>query len=175
MMEGTRSELRQSRAAIPEWADETPRVVAGMQPRPSLFFRLLATTEIIEVPERDIDYYFYGNVSPRSLTAIETDEAAPFIELLNLSDVDEASPGRVPAASEAEEANRTRLELLARQYVSKKLSAEEEGRLAIVTERVRRLIPRVTIEDFEELERIAVEIKRIGSENSERRKRLRIA
>jgi len=60
----------------------------------------------------------------------------------------------VSQVSEAEAANRTRLTLLARQYVAGKLSIEEEARLAIVAERVRRLIPRVTVEDFEALEHI---------------------
>jgi hypothetical protein len=70
--------------------------------------------------------------------------------------------------------NRTRLELLARQYVSGELSPEEEARLAIVSERVRRLIPRVTTEDFEMLERILEDANQIEAEDIERRRRLGI-
>ena len=70
--------------------------------------------------------------------------------------------------------NRTRLELLARQYVSGDLSPEEEARLAIVTERVRRLIPRVTAEDFEMLERILEDANQVEAEDIERRRRLGI-
>lgn len=76
--------------------------------------------------------------------------------------------------SDAEAANRTRLELLARLYVSKKLSAEEDARLAIVTEKVRRLIPRVTVEDFESLGAIARESETIRLKNEERRRRMGI-
>jgi hypothetical protein len=56
-----------------------------------------------------------------------------------------------------------------------KLSPEEDARLSIVTERVRRLIPRVTVEDFESLERIAERLQRIGSDDTDRRNRLGIA
>ena len=76
----------------------------------------------------------------------------------------------VSQGSEAEAANRTRLALLARQYVTGKLSMEDEARLAIVAERVRRFIPRVTVEDFEALERILEETERIASADIERRR-----
>jgi hypothetical protein len=76
--------------------------------------------------------------------------------------------------SEAEIANRTRLALLARQYEASRLSIEEEARLAIVTERVRRLIPRVTAEDFETLQAILEDVEHIESADIERRRRLGI-
>jgi len=76
--------------------------------------------------------------------------------------------------NEAELVNRTRLELLARLYVSKKLSPEEDARLAIVTEKVRRLIPRVTVEDFETLQGIAEESEQIRKSIVARRQRLEI-
>jgi hypothetical protein len=66
--------------------------------------------------------------------------------------------------SEAEIANRTRLALLARQYEATRLSIEEEARLAIVTERVRRLIPRITVDDFEALQTMIEEAERIEAE-----------
>jgi hypothetical protein len=80
----------------------------------------------------------------------------------------------VSQVSEGEVANRTRLALLARQYEAGRLSIEEEARLAIVAERVRRLIPRVTAEDFEVLEGILEEAQRIESADIERRRRLGI-
>jgi hypothetical protein len=46
--------------------------------------------------------------------------------------------------------------------------------LAIVTERVRRLIPRVTVEDFEMLEQIIKDAAEIEAEDIERRHRLGI-
>lgn len=86
-----------------------------------------------------------------------------------LSTVVETSPG-----SEADVANRARLALLARQYEATRLSTEEEARLAIVTERIRRLIPRVTVDDFEALQSILEEAERIESADIERRRRLGI-
>ena len=51
-------------------------------------------------------------------------------------------------------ANSERIELLAREYVAKdKFSREEQDRLAIVTERVRQLLPAVTVAEFEALEK----------------------
>jgi hypothetical protein len=80
----------------------------------------------------------------------------------------------LPQESEAEVINRSRLELLARHYVTKKLSPEEDARLAIVTEKIRKLIPRVTIEDFEKLHAVAQESETIRLKNEERRRRLAI-
>ena len=54
------------------------------------------------------------------------------------------------------------------------MSTEEEARLAIVTERVRRLIPRVTVEDMEALESIVQDVARIRDDDSARRRRLNI-
>lgn len=51
-------------------------------------------------------------------------------------------------------ANATRLQLLARKYVSGTLSPEENARLAIVSEIVRGILPSVTPEDFALLEEI---------------------
>ncbi len=74
----------------------------------------------------------------------------------------------------AETHNQTRFELLARQYEAGELSPKEEARLAIVTERVRRLIPRVDVEDFEMLEQILQNAAEIEAEDIERRRRLGI-
>jgi hypothetical protein len=74
--------------------------------------------------------------------------------------------------SPAEIANQSRLELLAREYVSGQLSTEESARLAIVSARVRLLIPRVTLQDFERLEDLGTELKQIESNNTELRRRI---
>jgi hypothetical protein len=76
--------------------------------------------------------------------------------------------------SDADSANKVRLALLARSYVAGQMSTEEEARLAIVTERVRRLIPRVTVEDMEALESIVQDVARIRDDDSARRRRLNI-
>lgn len=62
---------------------------------------------------------------------------------------------------EAEITNNDRLELLARRYELKKLPAEDAARLAILTERIRLLIPRVTEKDFQILEVMANELNNI--------------
>lgn len=85
-----------------------------------------------------------------------------------------ASPQPMSQLSEADAANRARLVLLARQYVAGALSPEEDARLAIVSERVRRLIPRVTVEDFEELAHILEDVQHIELADRDRRRRLGI-
>ena len=62
----------------------------------------------------------------------------------------------------SESVNRDRIELLAKKYAQKKFSKEDDARLAIVTQKIRQLIPRVTIGDFEVLADIAEEIQRIN-------------
>lgn len=80
--------------------------------------------------------------------------------------IQESSAEDVPVGlTPAESANHLKMELLAREYVSGQLSTEEEARLVIVTERVRKLIPRVTVEDFEKLEEIAKDLQIIEDEN----------
>ena len=85
-----------------------------------------------------------------------------------------AMPEHLSQNSEADVANRTRLALLARQYVAGTLSTEEEARLAIVSERVRRFIPRVTVEDFEMLGHMLEEAQQIELADMARWKRLGI-
>ena len=113
----------------------------------------------------------------------------PFLEahdrtpLLEERHAEESSLSRfTPAAppqprspvSEAEAANHARLILLARQYVAGTLSTEDQARLAIVSERVRCLIPRVTIKDFEALADILEDVQHIESADIDRRRRLGI-
>ena len=80
----------------------------------------------------------------------------------------------IASESEAEATNRARLELLARRYVTKQMSPEEDARLAILTQKIRRLMPRVTMEDFDKLEVIAQDSEAIRTRNEERRQRLAI-
>lgn len=76
-------------------------------------------------------------------------------------DATESAQISVPL-SQADTDNQIRLQLLARSYVNKKLSNEDQARLAIASESVRRLIPRVTAEDYERLEEILIDVKRIS-------------
>ncbi|MBI3180727.1 MAG: hypothetical protein HYZ28_01145 [Myxococcales bacterium] len=96
-----------------------------------------------------------------------------------VADVLGAEPGgqsfAVPATEEEQrsepvrdragrEAN-TRLELLARKAAAA-LTAEEDARLRVATERLRKLLPRVTSADFEALADAAEKVKAIGDETA---------
>lgn len=74
--------------------------------------------------------------------------------------------------SDAELAVRDRIALLARQYVEGSLSREEDARLAILSEKVRRFFPRVTARDFEVLLDIVQELKDFDQRDRDRRERL---
>jgi hypothetical protein len=58
--------------------------------------------------------------------------------------------------------------------VDRYLSTEDEARLIIVSERVRRLIPRVTVEDFEALAHMLEDVQHIELADIDRRRRLGI-
>lgn len=66
-----------------------------------------------------------------------------------------------------------RMTLLARKYVAKEsFSEEERARLAILTERVRKLIPAVSADDYVVLENALQELKKLTQENMEIRSSL---
>ena len=66
-----------------------------------------------------------------------------------------------------------RVRLLARKYVAKeKFSKEEGARLAIVTERVRKLLPAVTAYEFELLEKALTSLRDISQANASLQERL---
>ncbi|MBI3915959.1 MAG: hypothetical protein HY322_02995 [Betaproteobacteria bacterium] len=73
-----------------------------------------------------------------------------------------------------ERANRDRITLLARQYAAKDFSGEERARLEIVTERVRRLLPAVTVAEYESLARVLEMIKQAQESDAEIRRQLGI-
>jgi hypothetical protein len=113
--------------------------------------------------------FLIGDVfTPTDMTGYRNEESVSIDDQIaeEMSDKppEELSPGDI--------ANQSRLELLARKYVSGQLSTEESARLAIVSERVRRLIPRVTLQDFERLEGLGMELKQIESNNAALRRRL---
>lgn len=101
------------------------------------------------------------------------DEGTPMLEFPNLTirdtpytsadidlgveELDEAPPrsffGQAkPALRSVESTNATRVALLVRKYVAGELSDEQEARLKLASERVNRLLARVTEEDFKQLE-----------------------
>ena len=99
--------------------------------------------------------------TPHDMTGYGVEEVVGVEPWIQESSTEDIPVGLTPAES----ANHLKMELLAREYVSGQLSTEEEARLAIVTERVRKLIPRVTVEDFEKLEEIAKDLQIIEDEN----------
>ena len=168
-LETTPITLGGSEGQITPESEDTPRGSFGFRPLPTPLVCLLATTPVGGLSA--YDQFTRDLVAPNT---ISMEEESNLAALGIGSDIDNISGEQATEISQADAANRARLDLLARQYVSK-LSPEEDARLSIVTERVRRLIPRVTVEDFEALERIAERLQRIGSDDVDRRNRLGIA
>jgi hypothetical protein len=148
---------------IGEKPGDTPRSLVGNRPRQGAAWAFAATQVLTTAYSAVNEPIFMGSdVTPYRAGDIVGQEELPSSQ----------SPGGETELSPAESANRDRLALLAREYVAGQLSTEEEARLKIVSERVRRLIPRVTAQDFEELERIATELEQIGSEENSRHRRI---
>lgn len=113
--------------------------------------------------------FLIGDVfTPTNMTGYRNEESVSIDHQI----AEEMSDEPPEELSAADIANQSRLELLARKYVSGQLSTEESARLAIVSERVRRLIPRVTLQDFERLEGLGMELKQIESNNADLRRRI---
>ena len=167
MTDLTSTELLSPQPKTAEEEEDTPRSITEKRRIPMSLIWAFASTPVLQPPVLSFnnDILAAKNVTPL-MEEIE--------EFLWPLPVEEDFAELSSRESEAEAANRARLALLARQYVAERLSTEEEARLAIVSEKVRRLIPRVTVEDFQELERILEETKRIELEDLERRRRLGI-
>lgn len=114
--------------------------------------------------------FFSPESAPTSLSeSLEANESGGLgAETLIATEGDTSSPGK------ARQANRDRLKLLSRQFVRKELSNEDQARLEIVSERVRALIPRVTSDDWERLESIALRIEVLTDANSKLRSDLKL-
>jgi hypothetical protein len=152
---------------IREKPEDTP--VVGRRVPGSVLLAFATTTQILNPSYSGMNYDVFIS---RDMTGPSEEEPVhKFAMAISPNDIAVEEPSDM---SDADIANRDRLQLLARAYVAGKLSIEEDARLAIVTERVRRLIPRVTIEDFEAIERVAQEVERISLEDSQRRRRLGI-
>lgn len=160
-----------SEARIPPEAEDTPQGSLQFRSLPTPLVCLLATTPIGGLSAYDV----FTREFVMTSNTISMEEESSLASLSITSGMDLPPAAEVLETSEADAANQTRLALLAREYVNKHLSQEEDARLSIVTERVRRLIPRVKVEDFEALERIAERLQNIGSEDAARRSRLGIS
>lgn len=69
--------------------------------------------------------------------------------------------------------NEDRLKLLARKYVAKeKFTDEQAARLEIVTERVRQLLPSVTVKEYEALEGVLLLVKDVSETDKQLRAEL---
>ena len=167
--EMTTVEVRSTQLDIREKPEDTPPSIVGTRrARYQAVLAFATTTQAFNPSYLAMNDYV---LISRDMTGFSDEEEVVGESQISISG--EEVPTNEPSQiSDAEIANRDRLQLLARAYVAGKLSTEEEARLAIVTERVRRLIPRVTSADFEELERIAEDLRRIELEDSQRRIRL---
>jgi len=143
--------------------DTRGSAIGSLTPRRGLAFAV-AATQVLNTGSLLIGDVF----TPRDMTGYRDEEMVAIDRRIAEETSDEPSP----ALSPVESANQTRLELLAREYVAGQLSNEESARLAIVSERVRRMIPRVTLQDFERLEGIGKELKEIEADNAELRRRI---
>jgi len=154
---------------IREKPEDTPRsAIASRRAPTKAILALAATTQILDPVYSALNDY--ASLIGRNITGLQEEDGPRDIVVFD----NETFANESSRMSDAEVANRDRLELLARAYVAGQLSNEEQARLTIVTERVRRLIPRVTVADFERLEQIAGDIERTGSEDAERRRLLGI-
>jgi hypothetical protein len=150
---------------IIEKPEDTPKSVTGKRRSPTSQVWALATTLVAQAHGLDFNEHFFA-LQHTPVLKEKSEEPQFFLP------EEEAITQQDLIAPIAETANRNRIELLARQYVAGQLSTEEEARLAIVTERVRRLIPHVTEEDFLALEQILEDAERIEMEDRERRRQL---
>ncbi len=149
---------------IGEKRDDTRALVIGSRIPAHGLAVAVAATQVLNPGS-----FLIGDVfAPRDMTGYRHEELVTVDQQI----AEEMSDEAAAEASPAESANESRLALLAREYVAGQLSTEEAARLAIVSERVRRLIPRVTLRDFEELEGIGRELKKIESDNVEIQRRI---
>jgi hypothetical protein len=160
-------EAKSLQLEIREKPGDTPLRIAGTRKVNGAVWAFAATTQILNPSYLGLNDYALISKdmtgSSEEMIVQDTEASPPDQEI---------STQETAVIGDAEIANRDRLELLARAYVARKLSPEEDARLAIVTERVRRLIPRATVGDFEQLQRMAEDVRRIESEDIERRTRL---
>lgn len=147
---------------IGEKPDDTPSSVTGTGLTRRGLALAVAATQVLNQGNFVDDLFMLGD-----MTGYRDEETVTVHD-----EVVQTTPEEEARLSAAESANQSRFELLARAYVGGQLSNEEQARLEIVTERVRRLIPRVTVRDFEELEGIASDLTQTESENIERRRRI---
>lgn len=109
-----------------------------------------------------------GSPEPSEITA-GRDVSAPWIPAVPTTVAgytDLLPPGEVDALA-AE-----RADLLRRRFLGGPLPEHDEGRLAAVTARLDELLPSVTAEDFEELEKIALRAQEISRRTTRRQKEL---
>lgn len=154
---------------IAEEPEDTPKSVEREQRVPPRGALALALAPIMMTPLLAFSDPLVVPIDRTALVEEERIEESPLLPSATMP-----LPEHLSQESAAHTANRTRLELLARQYVAGTLSTEEEARLAIVSECVRRLIPRVAVEDFEMLEHILEEVQHIELADIARRHRLGI-
>jgi hypothetical protein len=167
MFGSTATIVRQQLPEIEDGPKDTPKDIDKGQQLPLRILLALATTPIVTLPAASLDAYTPSSDQTTVIEDVINELPIGFI-------YGAAQQSEREHESSADAANRTRLELLAREFIGGQLSTEEQARLAIVSERVRRLIPSVTAEDYEALETMLEDVRRIEAENIERLRRLGI-
>lgn len=156
-----------TRPEVPPEDDSAWSTLLGETDSEEWFSEFFAKTQLHNEPSHvDSDAWFvqlWGQVTPI------TGESA-LLSGVTILRSEQEMPG---PGSAAEMVNADRLTLLARKYaMSDKFSKEGDARLAILTERLRRLIPAVTEKEVEFLEKTWEEIGQISESENEIRRRL---
>ena len=129
-----------SRTPVDEKAD-----VAEQYERRVGDWRTLTRNDVMQLEERAVRFQRkWGDFNKESSKSVLSDQTA-----------------------QEEEVSSDRLKLLARKYARKDFSKEDEARLVMVTERLRHLVPRVTVDDFAVLEKMATRIREMEKEDDE--------
>lgn len=136
----------------------------GFKQKAQLIGDLQAETLVIE---EGVDFVENCNVNP--VDEIEENKYSGGTTYISYDETsDEGNQSEIESHEDSynktHSTNEERIKLLARKYI-RRLSNEENARLEMLCERVRQLFPRVTADDFAQLEKIGTELKDFEEEN----------
>lgn len=163
------TEVSQSRVQISEnEVDASAFLLQGSR----LFTSQLAETSQLDEKQKTLSFYLHVYLDETVTTSgdwlLRTGRTRGKRKLVVVSDVPEAE-----SVSAIDKTNSDRVELLARKYAAKdQLSSEESARLAIVTERLRQLLPSVTVNDYGRLDSMLQTVRKIDSADIAAREKL---
>lgn len=144
------------------------RVVTGAGSHSGTLRARSFTREIPLPPGGSWTIEFFPSGSRSRIATQTIDDSSSLVILVEAENGDRKI---LVARDEAQEVNEERLELLTRKYGNKSFSAEDEARLEALTEKVRRLIPRVTEKDWQALEEVTSRLDAIEERTRSIRKK----